>query len=504
MRSPLTCPLPSLRRLARILAVALLVVPATASDVFVDPVLGSDTTGNGTAIAPWKSLTHAVTTLPAGVPTVHLAAGTYDASTGEAFPLLLPLVDGLTIRGAGPGATTLVNPTLQQALQFNSIGSSQQGGFTFTIEGLTFDGSAVRGDGSFTGLDIVMRDCVVRDANTGLYTGENASIAGEFLRFDNCETAARTSPSSSIWLTDSVIENGGRGVSSNARFTTGSSIYLTRCTLRGNQVAVDADSTFPTGGFPQADVRLNDCLVTGNGTALRGAGIATLYLIRSTVTDNQIGLEAQDTFPGSVIVVVHASILWGNASSGDLGSIGSASQSNLPAPGIGDATCLSVDPRFVDPSGGDFHLRADSPLIDQGGSLIASDPLFELDLDPRELDGDGDGLPRVDMGYDEWNPTHLSVSGAPALGQSVTFTTTAAPGSVYVLGLATSTGVLAYPPHGTVLINPASYVLVTQGMTPGVHVVSVPADPALVNLDVHLQAFTRNALSNRVDLTITP
>jgi parallel beta-helix repeat protein len=60
---------------------------------------------------------------------------------------------------------------------------------------------------------------------------------------------------------------------------------------------------------------------------------------------------------------------------------------------------LSVDPRFVDPIAGDYHLRADSPLIDAGSDTFA--PTTDLDGDTRPHDGDEDGTATVDIGYDE-------------------------------------------------------------------------------------------------------
>lgn len=60
---------------------------------------------------------------------------------------------------------------------------------------------------------------------------------------------------------------------------------------------------------------------------------------------------------------------------------------------------LSVDPRFVDPIAGDYHLRADSPLIDAGSDTSA--PTTDLDGDARPHDGDEDGTATVDIGYDE-------------------------------------------------------------------------------------------------------
>jgi len=73
------------------------------------------------------------------------------------------------------------------------------------------------------------------------------------------------------------------------------------------------------------------------------------------------------------------------------------------------------DPLFKDASGGDFHLRYDSPCLDAGyndkpGRMIAWDyqpymlPTTDFDGDKRIIDGDGDGRPAVDIGADEFIP----------------------------------------------------------------------------------------------------
>jgi hypothetical protein len=70
---------------------------------------------------------------------------------------------------------------------------------------------------------------------------------------------------------------------------------------------------------------------------------------------------------------------------------------------------LSVDPRFVDPTSGDFHLRDDSPCIDAGG--LTNAPPIDIDGDARPF---GDGF---DIGVDEWTgpipPPTCIVSDVP-------------------------------------------------------------------------------------------
>lgn len=67
---------------------------------------------------------------------------------------------------------------------------------------------------------------------------------------------------------------------------------------------------------------------------------------------------------------------------------------------------ISSDPLFGDPAAGDFRLQATSPAID-AGDPNAPVPSPDLAGTPRVLDGDGDGLPVVDMGALELDPALL-------------------------------------------------------------------------------------------------
>lgn len=80
-------------------------IPPTASPlttIAVNPATGSDSTGDGTTAKPYKTLTKAVTVVKNSTTpglTIQLAAGTYDAATGEVFPIVLPT--GMAIVGTG-------------------------------------------------------------------------------------------------------------------------------------------------------------------------------------------------------------------------------------------------------------------------------------------------------------------------------------------------------------------------------------------------------------------
>jgi len=72
-----------------------------------------------------------------------------------------------------------------------------------------------------------------------------------------------------------------------------------------------------------------------------------------------------------------------------------------------------IDPLQVDPAGGDFHLRYDSPCIDAGYALTFGYlpypypfglPDTDFEGDKRIVDSDGDGARAIDIGADEFVP----------------------------------------------------------------------------------------------------
>ncbi len=65
---------------------------------------------------------------------------------------------------------------------------------------------------------------------------------------------------------------------------------------------------------------------------------------------------------------------------------------------------FSADPKFLDESGNDFHLRTGSPAIDAGNSDSLTLPSDDMDGNPRILDGNGDGSAVLDIGAYEYNP----------------------------------------------------------------------------------------------------
>ena len=89
------------------------------------------------------------------------------------------------------------------------------------------------------------------------------------------------------------------------------------------------------------------------------------------------------------------------------------------------------DPRLIDVRG-DMRPAFDSPLVDRGvpGGLLSTESQFDLALQGRLVDGNGDGTARRDMGAFEYQRAapEVTAAAAPATagqGQAITFNATA-------------------------------------------------------------------------------
>src|SRR5687768_7478535 len=75
---------------------------AQAADLHVSPPSGDDVAGDGSAGAPWRSITRALATAAPG-DTIRVGAGTASAATGEVYPLDVP--PGVSVEGVSRALT---------------------------------------------------------------------------------------------------------------------------------------------------------------------------------------------------------------------------------------------------------------------------------------------------------------------------------------------------------------------------------------------------------------
>jgi hypothetical protein len=114
---------------------------APLSALYVDPVAGSDATGNGSMTKPYRTLTKAVAVFtaakvlaPNGV-IIHLNSGTYDAANGEQFPIVVTKtvsIDGTNF-GHGPMSGSFINGVGEDTIFEKIVGAPAHTAYT-TLE----------------------------------------------------------------------------------------------------------------------------------------------------------------------------------------------------------------------------------------------------------------------------------------------------------------------------------------------------------------------------------
>jgi hypothetical protein len=443
-------------KLVLVLALLALSPAAAADDWYVDAVHGNDTNAGIAPAQAWRTLTHALATVPIPITgrtqTIHVAPGTYGAANGEAFPLLPQ--DAFRIVGDAGPAVTIVDGGGGTDTIFQAAISHPGGNYTgplSSIEGLTLRDAAIGVSLASSELHLYMtcRDVRIENMSTAgvrsVSTGsssvgwvratlERVAISGCGLGVDFSNDATGPYQPASMDLADCDVSS---NVTSGIRlYDHGSGTSLT-C-VRTRIVDNGADGVSATHQNPLSvvftSVALFDCLIARNG----GSGIlatvpgswiiqtvVSVDLQRCTIARNAgSGLDA--FFPSvsstHFVTTLRSSILYGN--SDDL-------RENSANPSIAVATFndigdgdfsgtngnIAADPAFRDPFTGDWRLIWGSPCVDAGDPATPPATL-DLRLVKRPVDGDLDVMERADIGAYEFTP--LDFVAPPHVGGFLT------------------------------------------------------------------------------------
>ena len=88
--------------------------PVLSTDLYVNASTGSNTTGDGSSVKPWKTITYALSQIIGGEHIIHVAAGTYNSALGETFPIIVK--NRVSLLGASKTSTILNALVIMQSL----------------------------------------------------------------------------------------------------------------------------------------------------------------------------------------------------------------------------------------------------------------------------------------------------------------------------------------------------------------------------------------------------
>ncbi len=432
---------------------------------------GSDTEGDGSASAPFRSIGHALTALGGLTdPVISVSAGDYP-ETDE-----LIVAQKVTILGTAGADATIIRRS-------GSHGNYRV--FRLTHADAVLDGLTIRdglnklatdaeGGGGLRMTAGTVRNCVVRNnqRNTDSVAGSPHAYGGGVYMTggtltntvvrDNtlASTASRHCYGGGVYMTSGLLTKstvqGNITVPGNSGHSYGGGINSSGGTIRETRVTGNEARGRPDGGsggeayggglYLTSSPNVLNCLITGNkaqrthnpaaGSCYfeRGAGVwmsgGTLY--NCTLADNK-GVRGTLGFPGNGAGVfqsggtIRNSIVYFNTANGVADGVystsGTCEYSCAPELVAGTGTGnMAADPRFANRAApADYRLKADSVCIDAGTAL--GSVTTDLEGTARPWDGNGDGTARTDVGCYESVPggafactfTHSAVHGLGAL-----------------------------------------------------------------------------------------
>jgi hypothetical protein len=357
------------------------------------------------------------------------------------------ILDGFTITGGGYG----LSPNIRErsgAGMFNLRASP-------TVRNCTFTGNSVsNGYGGAVYNDLgspTFSRCVFNDnsadldgAGGGMYNDharatvinctfiDNSAESGGGMYNYICSPLVSGCIFTGNQATGVIHGTGGGGLNNNMSSTTVINCIFSYNTARGGELGSGGGAVRNNGGG-DSKLSLINCLITNNTSGHLGGGLynnTDPLIINCTFTANSAAENG-----GGILNYIGTSkpqltncILWGNA---DRGGMDESAQIHFGSPFI-DYSCIQgwtgdlggtgnadTDPCFVDPNSGDYRLVTGSPAIDTGdNNSVPADSTdldgdgnttelipWDLDGNPRLVDGDRDRVAVVDMGaYEAFIP----------------------------------------------------------------------------------------------------
>ncbi|MCP3982503.1 MAG: DUF1565 domain-containing protein, partial [bacterium] len=263
--------------------------------VYVDAATGSDLSGDGSDLNPWRHLTFALTQVDAPA-IIRVRPGTYDTTVdGEGFSEVFPILlkDGVQVISTdGAATTTLDAQGMARVVQAAGVGADTR------FEGFTVTGGLVSGNGAGIWIDNSSLMVVANRITGNATAGSTSSELGGGIY---------VSGSSSAWILANEI-TGNTADGSNAGYgggiaVNGSGAAGTRIesnTITGNSCGF-ASSVYGGGVFLGAGVELVGNQISGNtliGSTRYGGGV--FVSSEAQIEGNEILDNSGATYGGAI------------------------------------------------------------------------------------------------------------------------------------------------------------------------------------------------------------
>ncbi|MCU0641201.1 MAG: DUF2341 domain-containing protein [Candidatus Margulisbacteria bacterium] len=400
-----------------------------ATDFYVNAAIGNDLNYDGTSSevsglkGPWRTISYALRTVPSGA-TIHVAAGSYNASHGETFPLTVE-ADIALKSDAVPSTAAVIDggPVAAVRLKTRTV----LDGFTVTNRVSTGGYRTNYNNSTVTTLGQSVRVINNTISNTDPVNGEcyPLYIAGHGTGTLSLNATIEGNTISGAQGVTVLVESSNATIRRNQIIATGTGVIIPYCgagsggiegvipvnnmLLEENTVEATATGVgIGVGGYNYRITRnkVISTTGTGNGIALQywtgGAAVSNevrsfyrgiytdpyddnILIANNTLVRNQIGIQwasgTARTIKNNIITAAPrpGSYLDGSVGFMTAGSSGVISSHNTifnnEADYQGQVNSREDDlltyPRFVDPNNHDYRLYADSPCVgtaDDGGN----------------------------------------------------------------------------------------------------------------------------------------